>query len=157
MRNRSAAHSRTRSPQRAPEHAVRTTLTTPAAQPSYRLALPAPEFSGTRLTPSPPEANMSPLPLADRLRGLRVLIGNTPLLAVECDVGDGQLRRVYAKAEHSNMTGGMKDRMAYHIIRSAINRVYDSCFDPSDPSTVPAGVYQLAKRIERRSSADRRV
>ena len=55
------------------------------------------------------------------------------------------------------MTGGMKDRMAYHIIRSAINRVYDSCFDPSDPSTVPAGVYQLAKRIERRSSADRRV
>ena len=69
----------------------------------------------------------------------------------------GELRRVYAKAEHSNMTGGMKDRMAYHIIRSAINRVYDSCFDPSDPSTVPAGVYQLAKRIERRSSADRRV
>ena len=120
MRNRSAAHSRTRSPQRAPEHAVRTTLTTPAAQPSYRLALPAPEFSGTRLTPSPPEANMSPLPLADRLRGLRVLIGNTPLLAVECDVGDGQLRRVYAKAEHSNMTGSIKDRMAYHIIRSAI-------------------------------------
>ena len=63
---------------------------------------------------------MSPLPLADRLRGLRVLIGNTPLLAIECDVGDGLLRRVYAKAEHSNMTGSIKDRMAYHIIRSAI-------------------------------------
>ena len=34
----------------------------------------------------------------------------------------------------------------------AINRVCDSCFDPSDPLTVPAGVYQLAKRIERRRS-----
>ena len=63
---------------------------------------------------------MSPLPQADRLRGLRVLIGNTPLLVIECDVGDGELRRVYAKAEHSNMTGSIKDRMAYHIIRSAI-------------------------------------
>ena len=63
---------------------------------------------------------MSPLSQADRLRGLRVLIGNTPLLAIECDVGDGELRRVYAKAEHFNMTGSIKDRMAYHILRSAI-------------------------------------
>jgi len=63
---------------------------------------------------------MSPLPHLDRLRGLRVLIGNTPLLAIECATGDGELRRVYAKAEHSNMTGSIKDRMAFHIIRSAI-------------------------------------
>ena len=56
----------------------------------------------------------------DRLRGLRVLIGNTPLLAIECSTGDGELRRVYAKAEHSNMTGSIKDRMAYHILKSAI-------------------------------------
>ena len=39
----------------------------------------------------------------------------------------------------------------------AINRVCDVCYDPSDPSTVPAGVYQLAKRLERRSSSDRRA
>jgi cysteine synthase A len=63
---------------------------------------------------------MSPLAHLDRLRGLRVLIGNTPLLAIECATGDGELRRVYAKAEHSNMTGSIKDRMAFHIIRSAI-------------------------------------
>ena len=63
---------------------------------------------------------MSPLPHLDRLRGLRVLIGNTPLLAIECATGDGELRRVYAKAEHSNMTGSIKDRMAFHIIKSAI-------------------------------------
>ncbi len=63
---------------------------------------------------------MSPLPHLDRLRGLRVLIGNTPLLAIECATADGELRRVYAKAEHSNMTGSIKDRMAFHIIRSAI-------------------------------------
>ncbi len=63
---------------------------------------------------------MSHLPQSDRLRGLRVLIGNTPLLAIDCTAGDGELRRVYAKAEHSNMTGSIKDRMAYHIIRRSI-------------------------------------
>ena len=63
---------------------------------------------------------MSHLPQSDRLRGLRVLIGNTPLLAIDCTAGDGELRRVYAKAEHSNMTGSIKDRMAYHILRRAI-------------------------------------
>jgi len=56
----------------------------------------------------------------ERLRGLRVLIGNTPLLAIECAMPDGELRRVYAKAEHSNMTGSIKDRMAYHILMRAI-------------------------------------
>ncbi len=63
---------------------------------------------------------MHSLPHADRLRGLRVLIGNTPLLAIECTTGDGELRRIHAKAEHSNMTGSIKDRMAYHIIRCAV-------------------------------------
>jgi cysteine synthase len=63
---------------------------------------------------------MSPLSHLDRLRGLRVLIGNTPLLAIECSTRHGELRRIYAKAEHSNMTGSIKDRMAFHIIRSAV-------------------------------------
>jgi cysteine synthase A len=56
---------------------------------------------------------------ADRLRGLRVLVGNTPLLAVEFAVNDGAPRRVYAKAESLNMTGSIKDRMALHILRRA--------------------------------------
>ena len=55
----------------------------------------------------------------DRLRGLRVLVGNTPLLAVELSVDGGKPRRVFAKAESLNMTGSIKDRMALHIIRRA--------------------------------------
>lgn len=55
----------------------------------------------------------------DRLRGLRVLVGNTPMLAVDCSVDGGEPRRVYAKVESLNMTGSIKDRMALHIIRRA--------------------------------------
>ena len=60
-----------------------------------------------------------PLAPADRLRGLRALIGNTPLLAVEFSVDGGAPRRVYAKAESLNLTGSIKDRMALHILRRA--------------------------------------
>jgi cysteine synthase A len=55
----------------------------------------------------------------DRLRGLRVLVGNTPLLAVEYSVDGGAPRRLYAKAESLNLTGSIKDRMALHILRGA--------------------------------------
>lgn len=54
-----------------------------------------------------------------RLQGLRVLIGNTPLLALDFSVDGGPPRRIYAKAESLNMTGSIKDRMALHIIRRA--------------------------------------
>jgi len=57
---------------------------------------------------------------ADRLRGLRVLVGNTPLLALEFMVGRGEPRRVFAKAESLNLTGSIKDRMALHILRRAL-------------------------------------
>ena len=53
-----------------------------------------------------------------RLRGLRCLVGNTPLLAIDCTFR-GRPRRVYAKAENLNLTGSIKDRMALHILRSA--------------------------------------
>ena len=55
----------------------------------------------------------------DRSRGLRVLIGNTPLLAVAFAVDGGPPRRIYAKAESLNLTGSIKDRMALHILRRA--------------------------------------
>ena len=48
------------------------------------------------------------------------MVGNTPLLAVEFAVGRGPRRRVYAKAESLNLTGSIKDRMALHILRRAI-------------------------------------
>ena len=54
----------------------------------------------------------------DRLAGLRSLVGNTPLLAVRF-VYEGEPRVIYAKAEHLNLTGSIKDRMAYHILASA--------------------------------------
>lgn len=53
-----------------------------------------------------------------RLKDLKHLIGNTPLLAIRC-IFRGKERVVYAKAEHLNMTGSIKDRMAFHILKRA--------------------------------------
>jgi cysteine synthase A len=46
------------------------------------------------------------------------LIGNTPLLAIHCHY-KGQRRTVFAKAEHLNLSGSIKDRMAFHILKCA--------------------------------------
>ncbi len=54
----------------------------------------------------------------DRIKGLSSLIGNTPLLAVNYTY-KGKERVVYAKAENLNMTGSIKDRMAFHILSQA--------------------------------------
>ncbi|MDX1579310.1 MAG: PLP-dependent cysteine synthase family protein [Gemmatimonadota bacterium] len=58
---------------------------------------------------------------ATRFQGLRRLVGNTPLLAVDYTL-DGRPRRVFAKSENLNMTGSIKDRMALHILRRAYER-----------------------------------
>ena len=60
--------------------------------------------------------SVAPLDPHKRLRGLRPLIGNTPLLAVECEL-DGRPRTICAKAEYLNFTGSIKDRMVLHIVR----------------------------------------
>jgi cysteine synthase A len=49
------------------------------------------------------------------------LIGNTPLLEISFIFG-GAERRLYAKAEHLNMTGSIKDRMAFHIMERGYER-----------------------------------
>ncbi len=59
--------------------------------------------------------------LDKRIRGLKSLVGNTPLLAI-CFTYKGEKRKIYAKAENLNMTGSIKDRMALHIIRNAYKR-----------------------------------
>src|SRR5688500_1920111 len=46
------------------------------------------------------------------------MVGNTPLLASHFTF-NGRDRVIYAKAEHMNMTGSIKDRMAYHILADA--------------------------------------
>ena len=58
---------------------------------------------------------------AERLKGLKGMIGNTPLLAIHFTF-EGRRRVIYAKAEHMNMTGSIKDRMAYHILADAYRR-----------------------------------
>jgi cysteine synthase A len=57
----------------------------------------------------------------ERIRELRNLVGNTPLLAIDLEY-KGQPRRLYAKAENLNMTGSIKDRMALHILRKGYQR-----------------------------------
>ncbi len=44
------------------------------------------------------------------------LIGNTPLLSIHCHF-KGERRTVFAKAEHLNLSGSIKDRMAFHILK----------------------------------------
>ena len=56
-----------------------------------------------------------------RLSGLSSLIGNTPLLEIKLKY-KGDFRRIYAKAEFLNMTGSIKDRMAFHIMERAYAR-----------------------------------
>ncbi|MBI3650914.1 MAG: cysteine synthase family protein [Acidobacteria bacterium] len=55
---------------------------------------------------------------ADRFRDLKPLIGNTPLLAIHFHF-QGRQRVLYAKAENLNLTGSIKDRMAFHILKRA--------------------------------------
>jgi cysteine synthase A len=53
-----------------------------------------------------------------RFKQLKHMIGNTPLLAIRFRFR-GKERVIYAKAEHLNMTGSIKDRMAFHILKKA--------------------------------------
>lgn len=57
----------------------------------------------------------------NRINGLSSLIGNTPMLAVFFSY-KGSKRVIYAKMESLNMTGSIKDRMAFHILKKALER-----------------------------------
>lgn len=57
----------------------------------------------------------------DRLQQLAGLVGNTPLLAITLRYR-GLQRTLYAKAEYLNMTGSIKDRMAYNILAQGYSR-----------------------------------
>lgn len=56
-----------------------------------------------------------------RFSALSRMIGATPLLAVHLR-WRGQDRIIYAKAEHYNLTGSIKDRMALNIFRRSYDR-----------------------------------
>jgi cysteine synthase A len=56
-----------------------------------------------------------------RFEGIRRVVGNTPLLAIDLSY-HGRRRRIFAKTEAMNLTGSVKDRMAFHILRRAYER-----------------------------------
>ena len=56
-----------------------------------------------------------------RLKALHQMIGHTPLLALHMR-WRGETRTVYAKAEHYNLTGSIKDRMALHVLEKGVKR-----------------------------------
>ena len=65
------------------------------------------------------QKNTSSAPSTDEIfKGLRRLIGNTPLLAINFRYR-GQGRVIYAKSEQISMTGSVKDRMALYILEDA--------------------------------------
>jgi len=59
--------------------------------------------------------------ISKSIQGLSSLIGNTPMLEIEF-LFKGKPGKIYAKAEHLNMTGSIKDRMALYIMREAYVR-----------------------------------
>ena len=64
----------------------------------------------------------------NRFRELKPMIGNTPLLAIRF-LFRGRPRVLYAKVEHVNMTGSIKDRIAFHILKKAYEQ---GCIRPGD-------------------------
>ncbi len=56
-----------------------------------------------------------------KLEAIAPLISNTPLLEITYKY-KGEQRVVYAKAEYYNLTGSLKDRVAYHILKNAYER-----------------------------------
>ncbi len=53
-----------------------------------------------------------------KIEQIKSLIGNTPLLEIAFRY-NGEERKIYAKSENLNMTGSIKDRMAYTILRKS--------------------------------------
>jgi cysteine synthase A len=53
-----------------------------------------------------------------RLEGLAHLIGSTPLVAIDFEF-KGSRRTIFGKYETMNLTGSIKDRMAFHILKNA--------------------------------------
>jgi cysteine synthase A len=66
--------------------------------------------------------------VTNRFKSVSRLVGNTPMLAIDL-LFRGERRTIYAKAEHYNLTGSIKDRMALYILRRAYE---DGSITPGD-------------------------
>ena len=101
----------------------------PLPHPSPSPAASASPAGGAPCAPaSANAATPAPAPVARRLQAIGHLVGNTPLLEIAFQFR-GRTRRIFAKAEHLNMTGSIKDRMALHILRRAYA---DGCLVPGE-------------------------
>jgi cysteine synthase A len=56
--------------------------------------------------------------VARRFDGIENMIGRTPMLEISFRYR-GELRRIFAKAEYYNLTGSIKDRVAFYILKRA--------------------------------------
>ncbi|WIV11610.1 PLP-dependent cysteine synthase family protein [Proteiniborus sp. MB09-C3] len=56
--------------------------------------------------------------LNSQIDNLSGMVGNTPLLEIKLKYKNEE-RTIYAKAEHYNLTGSIKDRMALHILKKS--------------------------------------
>ncbi|MCD8186143.1 MAG: cysteine synthase family protein [Rikenellaceae bacterium] len=63
-----------------------------------------------------------------KLNGIRVLVGNTPMLKIEYRY-QGEPRVLYAKAEYYNISGSIKDRLAYYVLRKSYE---EGCLKEND-------------------------
>lgn len=53
------------------------------------------------------------------LENISKVIGNTPLAQITCQY-NGEIKTIYAKLEWYNLTGSIKDRIAFHILKKSL-------------------------------------
>src|SRR5688572_12153645 len=63
-----------------------------------------------------------------KIEHLWSMVGNTPMIEILYEY-EGQTRLIYAKCEHYNLTGSIKDRMALYIMQKAYS---EGCIQPGD-------------------------
>ncbi len=66
--------------------------------------------------------------ILEKFHRIAPMIGNTPLLEIRF-LYKGKKRRIFAKAEAYNLTGSIKDRVAYYILKKAYE---ENSISPSD-------------------------
>lgn len=59
--------------------------------------------------------------MENKFKGIRQMISNTPLIEINFKY-KGEERRIYAKAEYYNLSGSIKDRVAYYILKKAYDK-----------------------------------
>ena len=84
-----------------------------------------------------------------RFEKIRNLIGNTPLLQINFRY-KGEERKIFAKAEYFNLTGSIKDRVAWYIMKKAYEQ---GKVKPGDTSKLQAAIPVLHSQLSEGISA----